>query len=1265
MTTTTRRLVFSLVAGLLASVALADVRQSIVSLSDRNWQVREAAAEALGDSESADKAVVSALTAALEDPDSRVRRSAADALGSIGEKARAALPALVDAFDDIDPGVVAAAAHATGQMGTRASKATDDLTALLGHKDARVREAASAALGNLGRRALKSAFDLNGKLNDPDPAVRAAAAVSLGQLGPRSDASITDLLRLLGDEDDGVRGAASGALVGMGRKAVPSLVRALQNGNPIFLQAVVDTLGRLGPVAVPALSETLLDEHTPDIARGYAAMALAQIADRDDSVIATLTRALGDKSENVRMSAAEALGHAGERATSSSAKLIEIAIDSRESVLVREFTISALAKIAPGDAAVEEALVYAVSDGDPRIYEAAVNALLRIRLWREGGTDVDTRVAALTRDLDAGSTAAAEALGLIGEDAKAAVPSLTRALESADPAMRAAALVALKRIGPQTQTIPALAQAMRSGDLASRGAAAARLEAYARSRIDVWKPLLLQSDAPILRNWLARHEALYGLPVDDELQAARSNAVRQASYFDVLGGRAAIRESMQLELISNPVAGQNEVAKTSVDALSALDVRSHPFDDMLADSDAPITRVELADFVPDDRFFAWFRDVGALRDVLDGAVSQFMRFESSLAVKSIEYRLGDRYAERLGLSDRVLDQVEALNAIAEFAIVSPDLFFIDGSDISLVAKLRSATLTRSVLNVLGLAVPADGTVETHTTDDGTNLYWTMRGDILLLGTNRTEIDRMLALNPKRDKGSLGNSSEFLYMQQQLTVGKDTQAYLYFSDPFIRRLVSPKVKIAQLRRMQARAEMEILVAGAMLYLLDGHRNVPSKQQLINRGYVPRYFEERDYELAENLVVSSPTWGTIARMKPLDDASVVTVTKSEAEAYERFVENYTDYWRQFFDPIAIRLDSTAGNSYEMQSFILPLLDSRIYNEVEETLVTKDTGQDLFIPSVTPVPSMMFSMNLNDDLRVELSQQIADLLVEYTSVDPAVFDSIGSGLHLAVQDSTPIVALGGGDLWGAFSKEMLNLEGFDSFLPMMASLATQPSTLMIELADPETVHRFLSEAVVRRAEVGGSGELHKLQDREAWIYTLNVADIVKIHLRLEIQGNYLAVSNLPWTTAVTIGEGQKAPLNGAQLTFDLTRISKQLPALHTKIYTDYRAATVDGMGYLYPLLEAGVADSVNQAIQKHFEIFGLMPVHPAEGAWIWRDSYLESTEFGTATRPVQPEWQEGDRNFGLFPDVDLIGVNMQLEGTGLRATIRWVTAHTTSAE
>ena len=69
--------------------------------------------------------------------------------------------------------------------------------------------------------------------------------------------------------------------------------------------------------------------------------------------------------------------------------------------------------------------------------------------------------------------------------------------------------------------------------------------------------------------------------------------------------------------------------------------------------------------------------------------------------------------------------------------------------------------------------------------------------------------------------------------------------------------------------------------------------------------------------------------------------------------------------------------------------------------------------------------------------------------------------------------------------------------------------------------------------------------------------------------------------------------------------------------------------------------------------------MTVHPAGDEWLRRDSYLERSEFSTATQPEQPACQEGDQDIGLFPQVDLLGVNMQLENTGLRATIRWVTA------
>ena len=99
--------------------------------------------------------------------------------------------------------------------------------------------------------------------------------------------------------------------------------------------------------------------------------ALAQIADREEDVVPALIEALEYEVAGVRMSAAEALGHAGQVARTAVPALIDRVTDPREDLLAREFAISALAKIDPGNAAVEDALVYTISDGNLRIYEAA------------------------------------------------------------------------------------------------------------------------------------------------------------------------------------------------------------------------------------------------------------------------------------------------------------------------------------------------------------------------------------------------------------------------------------------------------------------------------------------------------------------------------------------------------------------------------------------------------------------------------------------------------------------------------------------------------------------------------------------------------------------------------------------------------------------------------------------------------------------------------------------------------------------------------
>ena len=645
-------------------------------------------------------------------------------------------------------------------------------------------------------------------------------------------------------------------------------------------------------------------------------------------------------------------------------------------------------------------------------------------------------------------------LGLIGPRAEAAVPDLIRALEDEDSAVRDAALVALDRIGPQTQTIPALLQEMHTGDLASQAAAAQRVRDFARARLETWQPLLAQSSTPVIRNWVARYDDLYGVSTNAVGEFTARDEDDLPGYFDVLGGRAAIRESVQLELIANPQAGRTDTRKISVDSLDSVVVESHPFDDMLKASDEPLARVRLAELAPRDRFFAWFRNIAVLRDALQGSSEQILRFESALGTKSVDYALQERYFERLGLSGHTVDQMHNMAAIQDLAVVTPDLFFVDGTDVTIIATLTSAAVTRSILDLLGLTAPADGEYATHDLPNGDPVYWAVPGSILVLSSSASEIRTVLELYQDDGEDSLGRSDEFLYMQQQLGINEATQAYLYLSDAFIRRLVGPETKIAQLRRMQARTEMEMVVAGALLFLLDGNRHVPSIEQLIRKGYLPGYFADRDYTISDELIVESEQYGTVATLEPLSKNPLDDVSEflDEGQAYSRFVSHYSNFWRQFFDPIAIRLDRIDDVTSELTTFILPLPDSALFNRVRESLADKESGQELRVPVMTPKPTMVFSLNLSDDLRLSLSEGLADMLVQYTAVNPEVFDSIGSGIHLAVQDSMPIVALGSGDIWGALDKDMLDLDGFGELLPFLFSVLTQPSSILIELEDPD---------------------------------------------------------------------------------------------------------------------------------------------------------------------------------------------------------------------
>ncbi|MCL2460492.1 MAG: HEAT repeat domain-containing protein [Euryarchaeota archaeon] len=151
------------------------------------------------------------------------------------------------------------------------------------------------------------------------------------------------LILSITDKNEQIRRAAAAQMAKLGKLAVDPLLKAMKTVNidDMFVrmsvqQTIADTLGKLGPEAIPSLTNAL--QHNPDWhIRSAAVDALGGIG--DPIIVDLLSHTLlNDDDWNVRSSAAEALGKIGDAGAVSS--LEEALEDSND--MVRMYVKEAL-----------------------------------------------------------------------------------------------------------------------------------------------------------------------------------------------------------------------------------------------------------------------------------------------------------------------------------------------------------------------------------------------------------------------------------------------------------------------------------------------------------------------------------------------------------------------------------------------------------------------------------------------------------------------------------------------------------------------------------------------------------------------------------------------------------------------------------------------------------------------------------------------------------------------------------------------------------
>jgi len=563
---------------------------------------------------------------------------------------------------------------------------------------------------------------------------------------------------------------------------------------------------------------------------------------------------------------------------------------------------------------------------------------------------------------------------------------------------------------------------------------------------------------------------------------------------------------------------RHDVVKLS--DIKGPEIKGHPWKEMLAGQKPAID--PLAKLVPEDFYFVQFRSLSKLLETAELSDLWGTHAFSQAQQEARSQNVGERLRTQLALETNPLLRPFLDLVVDEVAVTGSDLFIREGSDVTLVVKYKQPALFKSrldgfIANAEKAHPDAKRTTGEHlgvkydhlrTPDRAVCVYSAYPIENVHVRSNSLPaLQRVIeAIRGKDAQGQvvrrLGDSDEFAYIRTLYPRGaKEEDGLIYLSDPFIRRLVGPQVKLTERRRMLCYNHLRMIGHGAMMFRTEFGKNPTSLDGLFSsaccpypfRGPTPpadasvvakliadldsNQFDTREkatealtklgagaeaalrQKLADkpplemtkriegllekiDLRLACPDGGTYTLGKdgltgacshhghahfvtPNLEIPLREVTGDEADEYRFFLNEYNQYWRTFFDPIAVRIQA-APERYRLETLVLPLIDNSIYTALARAFGGKPADLD-----AAPVPKRnIFSINA----RMDKDTLLRDLLTEDPPPELALGALAGGGLAYhylkeiinEVPEDTLVGLVGGGVVLGVRREESIRANG-----------------------------------------------------------------------------------------------------------------------------------------------------------------------------------------------------------------------------------------------
>lgn len=499
------------------------------------------------------------------------------------------------------------------------------------------------------------------------------------------------------------------------------------------------------------------------------------------------------------------------------------------------------------------------------------------------------------------------------------------------------------------------------------------------------------------------------------------------NLYDLATGAHAIQESLQLDRMLRDVP-TTEPRTIDVSSLAGVGVPAMPFDQMRKGREPRFSA--LAKLVPGDQWYLHFETLAKLQELADLTQQWGSMVVQSPDVGSGNRGLRERIQRQICLPATLLSRVLGPAVIGEVALTGSDPFFREGTDLTVILGLKSRDLFKAAADRMwqeGIAAGArqakiEG-VEAKliegiaTADRAISAYRAFPDNGLAIYSNSLPaIRRVLALRDGAATGSLAETADFKYIRAawpQESAVED--GFLYLSDSFIRRLTGPETRIKAKRRMEAAGCLRLIGNAALLFAYEhGHGHVPSEPEMAREGALnPADIELPDagkfsWNPAGAIGAASEKYGTLDFLTPLSEVPIDKITPTERSEYTRFRDSYRNYWRRYFDPIAVRIKVDRTISFEIS--IAPLLEESRYNELKRLTGAQPAKFDL--AGVSTSTLARFQVHLDKNAREV--QELGQMGTSVMGRDVKLMDWLGDWAGVWLDDG-PNVGNVLKDFWG----------------------------------------------------------------------------------------------------------------------------------------------------------------------------------------------------------------------------------------------------------